>query len=330
MTTPPSSFGLPDPMRSPYAKLRRAAQIGKRLDGEIVEYLDRASRGILLVRDEAAKDLVFVATDLEPPVPEDWQEEFFDFFSNLRASLEYLAQALARAHVRAAPIPAKHQAAITFPTYAQRQSFRTLEGKIRPYFAPEVWTRLEQVQTYNATDDDIWQAEVGSGLAHPLPLTLSLIDLLAARGRHRFVQPVGFTVDMSKTPGKVGEHAVAGSGQIDGVNEPGREIGRWHFEELPPALPSSEQVAQFLGLDVRFVQVFYCYRDGEWCRRFGFDEEQVVSEKSECDFDFTEVPPARHFLRQSVFVVGRVLAGFAPAVRFGKAPKEWRDIAAGM
>lgn len=302
---------LADPMYSPLAMLRRATTIYSGVSAAFDRVLTEGLRGVGVRLDIDAKAIAFIMFDM-PGAPSVWDNDVCDTLHNLRASLEHLAKALAVVANAGKPLDSSDSGATTFPLYPSRHQFRSKGGRVERLFRADDWKRIEQVQLYNSTDEAIWAGLAGSGVPHPLPVSLAILDRLAAIGRHQILLPVWMTFDMSSQPKEVHGCHVTGAVQWPEPLVPGAEIGRWFFDEMPSMPPTPDQIMRHLRLQVALHENMYSWAD-----------------EPDCDFGAVVFHDARQLVESCLTSVRAVMQVFAPSVRNGAPPLTWTSVAHG-
>ena len=192
--------------------------------------------------DPESKSYVFRVWGVKTPDPS-WGLLVGDCVHNARSALDHLAYQLACLNL-GRDLNEDEAKKIQFPIAEDPAKFAKMRGRI-DNLADVDRARIEVLQSFNAWDESIWGTLRMPGPPAPIPSYLLQVHQLDIIDKHRTMHPTWVSPTLGGQPVGARELGITGTTTSIDVLSEGGEIGRWHFQDMPPE-PSAE-MAPFLN-----------------------------------------------------------------------------------
>jgi hypothetical protein len=136
------------------------------------------------------------------------------------------------------------------------QKFSNQERRLRDLRTVDK-KRIEELQPYRAWDEALWGPHEMPGPPAPIPNYLDELTKLNNADKHRTITPVWMGAKLSLLPQGARELGITGSSTTGDVLTDGCEIGRWHFNKVPPEIPNDFQAELYFPIQPSLREPYF-------------------------------------------------------------------------
>lgn len=225
------------------------------LNGQIAAFREQHPVRFTVDCDFEKSAYVFRVWDVAEPDPR-WGLVVGDCLHNARSALDHLVYQLAILHLGRELTEQEARRAM-FPVHETPDSYRDNGARHVRDLRDVDRARIEILQPYHALDESIWGPDKMPGPPAPVPRYLDLLSRLDNTDKHRTIQPVWFTPGLVNLPVGASELGITGGSNSNCPLHDGAEIGRWHFDRVPPEPPAEMDVEAYFPLQISLWEPFF-------------------------------------------------------------------------
>ena len=219
------------------AKLARAERHLQDYEDSLRAFTAAHPLRVTVERSVTEKKFTFYVHDVAPCDPQ-WSLIIGDCAHNARSALDHLFYQLT-VQTLGRELTEDEQTKPQFPVAKDQAAWRKSETRILKLgMAAPYLKRLEEIQPFNAYDEQIWGHHELPGPPAPVASYLEELTNLNNADKHRLLTPIWRGADLGKRPRDFTTLGGYASGTTDLPLTEGGFLGDWHFATALPELPA--------------------------------------------------------------------------------------------